>query len=211
MDKQSLLSGETVTVSYGVTNTGNLDLENIGLSVLTVHAKDQSIYNTITDQVTVAMGATSSAYASIDTTNYSARDYLVILRANIAGSEETVAGTYFRIEGAPSAPSLAGPAQAADVLTFIPELSVNNASDPNDDRLLYEFEIYSDPGLANLITGSSGTVSEQTGITKWTVPLALIENQTYYWRARAYDGKLYGPWMSIGSAQDGPAFSGSTP
>ncbi len=205
VDKQSLLSGETVTISYGVTNTGNTDLENIALSVLTVHAVNESIYDTITDQASVAMGATSSNSASINTTNYSARDYLVILRANIAGVEETLAGTYFRVEGAPSAPSLAGPGQAADVLTFFPELSVNNASDPNDDKLLYEFEVYSDPGLANLITSSSGTVSEQAGITKWIVAVALSENQTYYWRTRAYDGKLYGPWMSIDSAQDRPA------
>ena len=128
LDRQSLLSGETLTISYGITNTGNMDLENIALSVLIVHAKDSSIYDTITDQATVAMGATSFGSASIDTTNYSARDYLIILRANIAGVEETLAGTYFRVEGAPSVPSLAGPGQGGDVLTFFPELSVNNAS-----------------------------------------------------------------------------------
>jgi hypothetical protein len=130
----------------------------------------------------------------INTQNYSAKDYLVVLRATIAGVEETLAGTYFRVEGAPSAPALYGPASGSDVETFTPRLSVSNAADPNDDRLTYEFEVYADSSLTKMVV--SGTVDEMAGNTAWTVPAPLTENQTYYWRARAYDGKLYGPWMT---------------
>lgn len=194
LDKQSILSGGPVTVSYKVTNVGNADLSKVALSVQTVHMIDETVYNSIADEATLPMGGTYAKSGVIDTQGYSARDYLVVLRANMAGVEETLAGTYFRVEGAPSAPALSGPANGSDVETFTPKLSVSNASDPNDDKLAYEFEIYADSSLTNLVT--SGTVSETAGITAWTVPVQLTENATCYWRARAYDGKLYGPWMA---------------
>lgn len=198
LDKQSILTGEPVTVSYSVTNTGNMDLSNIAISVQTVSVNEQTVYGAIANQAILAMGAAYTNSGRIDTQGYSSKDYLVVLRASIAGVEETLAGTYFRVEGAPSAPSLAGPSNGSDIITFSSLLSVNNASDPNDDRLTYEFEIYADSGLASLVT-SIGTLPETAGITTWTVPTPLTENQTYYWRARAYDGRLYGPWMALAS------------
>lgn len=196
-DKQSILTGEIVTVSYSVTNTGNIDLANVPLSIRTVNLAEQTVYNTIADQTTLAKGTTATNSGLIDTMNYSAKDYLIVLRATIGGVEETLAGSYFRVEGAPSAPALYGPASGADVITFTPQLSVSNAADPNDDKLTYEFEVYSDIGLTNLVI--SGTVPEMAGTTVWTVPSPLTENQTCYWRARAYDGRLYGPWMTTAS------------
>lgn len=194
LDKQSLLTGEIVTASYSVTNVGNVDLAGVPLSIRTVNLAEQTTYDTIADQANLAMGATYTKNGGIDTRNYSAKDYLVVLRATIGGVEETLAGSYFRVEGAPSAPALIGPANGSDVDTLTPALTVSNAADPNDDKLTYEFEIYSDSGLANLVL--SATTPETTGATTWTVPAPLTENQTYSWRARAYDGRLYGPWMT---------------
>ena len=208
LDKQSILTGEIVTVSYNVANTGNVDLANIPLSIRTVNMTEQTVYNTITDQATLAMGATATKSGRIDTTSYSAKDYLVVLRATIGGVEETLAGTYFRVEGAPSAPALIGPASGSDADTFTPALTVSNAADPNDDKLTYEFEIYSDNSLTQLVT--SGTTPETTAATAWTVSAPLTENQTYFWRSRAYDGRLYGQWMTlatfrVNTANDPPA------
>jgi large repetitive protein len=194
LDKQSILSGEPVAVSYSVTNAGNTDLPDIAFSVRTVQMTGQTVYDTIADRATLAMGADYTNGGRIDTAGYSARDYLVVLRASIAGVEETLAGSYFRVEGAPSAPAPVVPATGADVATFTPALSVSNASDPNDDKLTYEFEIYADRGLANLVT--AGVAPETAGSTAWTVSAPLTENQTYYWRARAGDGRLYGDWTA---------------
>lgn len=195
LDKQSLLSGETLTVSYSVKNVGNLDLQNVTLSVLTVHVANQTVYDMLTYQTTIPMAGLSGNTGQIDTTTYTAKDYLVVLRASINGSEETLAGTYFRVEGAPTAPSLVSPSNGSDVLTFMPILSVNNASDPNDDRLTYEFELYSDSGFTQILA-SSDAVAEAAGSTSWPVPVNLQENAAYFWRSRAYDGKLYGPWIN---------------
>jgi hypothetical protein len=198
VDKQSIMTGETVTASYSVTNSGNVDLSGISLAVRTINLADETVYNTIADQAALVMGASYTKTGLIDTTAYSAKDYLVVLMASINGVEETLASTYFRVEGAPSAPALISPANGADVDTFTPALTVSNASDPNDDKLTYEFEIYSDNGLANLVN-SSGAVAETAGSTAWTVSAPLTENLTYFWRARAWDGKLYGPWMETAS------------
>jgi hypothetical protein len=197
LDKQNILTGEPVTATYSVTNVGNVDLSGVSLSVRTVNMSEQSLYNTFGDQTTLAMGNTYTNSGRIDTQNYSAKDYLVVLQATIAGVEETLAGTYFRVEGAPSAPALSGPANGSDVVTFTPALTVSNASDPNDDELTYEFEVYADSGLTNLVV--SGVVPEGAGSTPWACSSSLVENQTYFWRARAYDGQLYGPWMTPAS------------
>jgi large repetitive protein len=194
LDTHSILSGEPVTATYSATNVGNMDLSDVTFSVVIVDAASATVYDdTVAVQAALSMGQTYTNTGRLDTANYSAKDYLVILRASINGTEETLAGTYFRVEGAPSAPSLSLPGNGTDVETLTPLLVVNNASDPNDDRLSYEFELYADSGLTNQAAGASGQG------TVWTVSTALTENQTYYWRARAYDGRLYGEWMSAAS------------
>jgi streptogramin lyase len=194
LDKQSVLTGEPVTASYTLTNAGNVDLSAIAVTIQTISTTDETVSASFDDQATLAMGATHTNSGMIDTQNYGARDYLVVLRATVAGVEETLAGTFFRIEGAPSAPALSAPTSGSDVLSFTPALVVSNAADPNADQLSYEYEVYADGGLTTLAVG--GTVPETAGITAWTVSAPLTENATYYWRARAYDGKLYGPWMA---------------
>ena len=51
-------------------------------------------------------------------------------------------------------------------------------------------------------------VAETTSTTSWTVTTTLTENQTYYWRARAFDGSLYSDWAEawfvVNTANDAP-------
>ncbi|MEN8263006.1 MAG: CARDB domain-containing protein [Nitrospirota bacterium] len=194
VDKQSLLRGEPVDITYSVTNIGNIDLSQVDLSIMTVHAVELTPYDTLTDQTAMLMGETHNNVQQLDTQSYSAKDYLLILQANIQGVEETLASTYFRVEGAPSAPSLNWPIHGEDLETLIPGLIVNNASDPNDDLLTYEFELYADSGLTILLASESA-IAESENITTWVVPFELEENAEYVWRAMAYDGILYGDWM----------------
>jgi hypothetical protein len=198
VDKQSLLQGEPVNISYSVTNVGNIDIPQIDLSILTVHVVELTAYDTLIDQTSLLKGQTYTNTQGLNTNNYSAKNYLVILRAKISGVEETLSGTYFRVEGAPSAPSLNWPRNGDDIETYTPPLTVNNASDPNDDDLTYEFELYGDSSLSNLLA-SSPMIREEEGVTSWQVPIELQENAVYYWRARAYDGLLYGGWMTTAS------------
>ena len=55
----------------------------------------------------------------------------MVLTAEVEGGAATLAGGYFRIQGAPGAPSVNAPADGSEVPTFQPVLAVNNAADPN--------------------------------------------------------------------------------
>ncbi|MBI5656129.1 MAG: hypothetical protein HZC44_04620 [Geobacter sp.] len=98
----------------------------------------------------------------------------------------------------PTTPTLANPSSGAGVSVFSPALSVQNATDPDDDLLTYEFEVSAESSMANPIAQMSGIV-ETPAMTSWPIPAVLTENQTYYWRARAYDGALTSAWMPIAS------------
>jgi hypothetical protein len=198
VDNQSLLQGDTVNIDYSITNVGNIDLSQVDLSIPVVHVVELTPYDTLTDQTSLLMGEEYAGSQPLATQTYSAKDYLVILRVNIEGNEETLASTYFRVEGAPSAPSLNQPSEGEDVETLTPALTVNNATDPNDDEITYEFEIYSDSGLTNLLAVSD-PLAETESTTLWPVTFELEENAVYYWRARAFDGLLYGDWMAPAS------------
>ncbi|NOZ68619.1 MAG: hypothetical protein GXP46_05120 [Deferribacteres bacterium] len=95
---------------------------------------------------------------------------------------------------APGAPSLYSPAQGSSIDTLNPALAIYNASDPDSDTLTYDFEIYTDSSLIQAITAVPENIS---GITSVTPDNALSDNTTYTWRARAYDGDRYGPWMDM--------------
>ena len=91
---------------------------------------------------------------------------------------------------APGAPSINFPADGNEVKSIRPDLSVTNAADPDGDKLKYEWEVYSDETLSTLVAKSK-KVDETKSTTLWTVDQDLIENNWYWWRARAFDP--YGP------------------
>jgi parallel beta-helix repeat protein len=74
-------------------------------------------------------------------------------------------------------------------------LKTLNASDPNGDLLQYDFEIYSDNGLSNLVASSYG-VAEQSTQTNDTIDVLLTFGVTYWWRVRANDSWDIGEWSS---------------
>ncbi len=109
---------------------------------------------------------------------------------------------------APSGPVPANPSNGSGVTVSNPVLSVWNSTDPDRDVLTYEFEVYGDAGLSTL-AASSGVLAETPGNTTWTVPVALSENGTYYWRARAFDGAIASGWSDassffVNTANDAP-------
>lgn len=95
---------------------------------------------------------------------------------------------------APGAPLLSAPEDGRTVETLYPTLVVENAVDPDNDGLTYDFEIYSNNLLVDTIVG----VPEGDGsTTAVTLDNALSDNTTYSWRARAFDGDRYGQWMNM--------------
>jgi hypothetical protein len=109
----------------------------------------------------------------------------------------------------PTISILDNPSSGSGVTTFTPTLSVRNAMDLDGDVLTYDFEVYADAGLSALVARADA-VAETPAATAWILPVALMENQTYFWRSRASDGALQSAWMPpasflVNTANDAPS------
>jgi hypothetical protein len=106
-----------------------------------------------------------------------------------SGSEEDC-GT------APSSPFVSTPANGGEVGTR-PTLCVFNSNPGTcQNPLTYDFQIASNSFMSGIITQGLG-IGEGSVTTCFTSSLDLSEGQTYYWRARAYNGTAYSGWSSV--------------
>lgn len=103
------------------------------------------------------------------------------------------------VNEAPGVPRINTPAFGGQVNQLRPDLIIDNATDPDEDILTYTFEVYGDPALSNLVASQTGVASGAGATTTWTVTTDLVEDTTYYWRARATDpDNLSGDWSQTG-------------
>ncbi|MCC5833411.1 MAG: hypothetical protein JJU20_01645 [Opitutales bacterium] len=94
---------------------------------------------------------------------------------------------------APGQPELVSPFYNETVEVFRPELVINNAIDYQNETVNYQFEVYADSQLENLVA-QVPTVAAGAIQTRWQVDVNLPDNAAYWWRARAFKGDLYGDW-----------------
>jgi len=102
----------------------------------------------------------------------------------------------FNYDG-PTAPTPVFPIAGEEVDEVSPDLIVDNATDPQNEVLLYDFELYEDEFMLNLVTSVFGVNEDQSGQTSWKVDVQLVEDQEYFWRARANDPWTPGPWTDL--------------
>lgn len=79
----------------------------------------------------------------------------------------------------PPVPTVKNPGDGAWTNSLQPTLEANPVIDPDGDAPRYTFEVYRDAALRSL---AAKGVSETTA---WTVPVALADKTTYWWRVRA--------------------------
>ncbi|MBD3402606.1 hypothetical protein GF420_06900 [candidate division GN15 bacterium] len=124
--------------------------------------------------------------------------YFLRLRVNNGLVWSEWAELSFHMNSLPTAPERLKPVEGAVVMTGTPVLFVANASDPESDSLSYLFQLFSDSSLQDLAVESELTV-EAIDSTAWTVALALMDNNRYWWRCRAFDGFEFGPFSDSAS------------
>ncbi len=107
-------------------------------------------------------------------------------------------GTDPNVYDGPSTPTPFSPLTGDEVSTDRPDLVADNAVDPQNDVLLYDFEVYEDAALTVPFTSASG-VLETSVQTLWKVDQAMTENTTYWWRVRASDPFVSSPWSAAES------------
>ncbi len=96
----------------------------------------------------------------------------------------------------PGTPVPISPEHAADIETPNPELTLQNADDPDGDALTYQFEVI--PVGAEEPYWTVDGVIEGIGFTSVEVVKTLNPAATYRWRARALDERgLAGDWSEL--------------
>lgn len=99
----------------------------------------------------------------------------------------------------PVAPSVNAPADGAVVMAATVTLSANLSADPDPDTLDYRFQICLDAACAGVEASSPAVVTAPGATTVTWSTAATTENARRYWRARAYDGYVFGPYMTAAS------------
>ncbi len=133
-------------------------------------------------------------------------------------------------ESAPSIPGPLFPLENEDVMEVSPELVIENSTDADADNIVYEFEIYSDPQMNDLVASqldvaqgdqltylpyyhwladTSGGIPSPDETTNWPVPAILEDDNRYYWRVRSTDGEGFSLWayksFFVNTVNDPPA------
>ncbi|MDY6989263.1 MAG: Ig-like domain-containing protein [Thermodesulfobacteriota bacterium] len=132
----------------------------------------------------------TTGFTGTDTFTYTVKD------DEGATSNEATATITVEAQGAITAPSVNSPQDKDEVTVVRPTLSVNNSTAGGGVVLTYDFEVYSDSEMSNLVTSDTG-VAEGDGTTAWDVDVDLGENTSYYWRSRATAVTEFSPWMNL--------------
>jgi len=114
-----------------------------------------------------------------------------------------------------SQPLIDAPTDQSEVLTRQPLLSVMNSRRDDPAAVSYQFEVYADTAMIQLVASSS-LVTETLDTTSWQVDAVLDDNHEYHWRARADNGLGVSEWVNgsffVNTVNDAPsAFQLTTP
>ncbi|MGH9332875.1 MAG: CARDB domain-containing protein, partial [Vicinamibacteria bacterium] len=126
-------------------------------------------------------------------------DQTYFWRARASDSEldsDWTAAASFRVNTAnhpPTRPEAIRP-RDEDAGTLQPELTARAGFDPEGEAVLHRLEIDRSPSFdgaaLQIVDGIAPTGDE----VRWTPPSPLLENQIYFWRARATDGASASDW-----------------
>lgn len=132
-----------------------------------------------------------------------AGNYLIVYTAS-DGSLTATRSASVRVESiepppGPGTPAIESPLSGVQVTSLQPALAVLTSSNAQDPTTHVQFELYADAAETQLVasaTVAKAAAGETAVPTAWTVPEALNDNTHYWWRARAFDGTLYSPWVN---------------
>ena len=86
------------------------------------------------------------------------------------------------VNHAPPTPTLASPADGANLATYYPSLVANPVTDPDGDPVSYHFKVTTTVNGSTSVVADSGWISSAA----WTVP-NLLPDATYSWSVQAED------------------------
>ncbi|MDR7152745.1 hypothetical protein J2W49_004723 [Hydrogenophaga palleronii] len=143
-----------------------------------------------------ASGSTSWA-VGVELNNHARYYWRVVARDTHGATTQTAARSFTVNTGnvAPTAPVLLSPPVGGQSTSPNTTLSIQNSTDADDDLITYVFEVDTVNTFDSADKRSSGQViASGSGQTHWTTP-TLVENQRYWWRVKAQDGRAESAWV----------------
>jgi len=116
--------------------------------------------------------------------------YYLRVKAGSGGVWSDWSSTSFRMNSIPESPTLLSPITNTVVGENI-TLTAGNSLDNEGDDLQYEFFLYEDVAMANLLE-SSDLIVEGFESTDWSPSVELQDNNQYWWTSKAFDSYEYG-------------------
>jgi len=114
--------------------------------------------------------------------------------SNNVSDESAVVSNIPAAENSPTSPTLLYPINGECVDNTEVILYVLNSIKPQSrDELRYEFVEAEGPDFINQ-AAYVDNIPEGEQYTAWNSAVTLIQNQTYYWKVRAFDGYFYSDW-----------------
>ncbi len=187
---------DTLTPVLEVTNSSDVDQNVLTYKFeVYVHSDLTGLVASVTDKSAGTSGTTAWTVDTnlTDETTY----YWKSVAVDPDGLETSTTGSFTvsTANQAPSAPAIDAPAVGERVIVHQLDIVVTNAVDPEGNTLVYDFQLdtVNTFDSSNLVTAAD--IPEGTASTAWYVT-DLFSNTTYFWRARAFDGAAYSPWVT---------------
>lgn len=144
-----------------------------------------------------AEGGTTSWTVNEPLTNHGTYYWRVIAIDTLGAETPTIARSFIVNTGnaPPSDPIINAPVDGSSVTTTTVALSIQNSADADNDLITYVFEIDTVPTFDSGGKRSSGQIIQGgSSTTQWSVD-ELVENQQYWWRVKAQDGRAESAWV----------------
>ena len=187
----------TLTPTLAWTNSVDKDGETISYSVLVY--KDAAATELAAQAQDIAPDTSGSTSWTVTTplVNHQTYYWRVVAKDALGAQTATPTRSFLVYTGntAPNAPALIAPPMGGESASLTTELVINNSSDAESDFISYVFEIDSVNTFDSANKRSSGPVVQGSVATRWTTP-PLVENQRYWWRVKAQDGRAESAWVT---------------
>jgi len=115
----------------------------------------------------------------------------------LSNYQEFLDGTDPGVFDGPEAPFAISPLDGDEVDTVTPFLVWENAFDPQLDLLTYHVEVWADEAMTQQLADEDLLEENDLYESFWKLEVPLVENSNAWWRVRAFDGLVYGPFSVL--------------
>ncbi|WP_255989560.1 hypothetical protein [Chitinolyticbacter albus] len=191
-------NAEVAEVQPTLSWTHALDKDGDAITYSIAVYKDAALSQVVTSaaELSPAEGGSSSWLVPLALTNH-AKYYWRVMARDALGAQTASPARSFVVDtgnAAPTAPSVLNPLPGSQAESSPVALTISNSSDADGDLITYVFELDTVNTFDSGNKRSSGQVIQSLGdSTAWAVD-NLRENQRYYWRVQAQDGRAESAW-----------------